>query len=486
MADNPIGNVKRSVNSNEYESTSNDEETCRKRFKSEGTNQIQYHGVDFDTSQEAQLRCLMRTGDAGAIIGKGGSNIKRLRSEYNLSISLPNSMSIERVLTMGGSIKNLGDCLYDCFHLIYEDKAAELDSESFDIECRVLIHSHFIGGLIGVKGDRIREIRERTKADIKIYEDACPGSTERVFKIDGSVNVVISCVMYVLYLVNNAEMKSRGNRRMVDYDPINNADLNDGFFRTQMHGFGARGTSEDGAYGFGARPDMMEPPVFLEDAGPVTTVSLTVAAESAGAIIGSGGRNINVARQRSGADIKVEDGKRDGNPRQVTITGNDSQIQYAKFLIQQFVKEDRAWRGGGEGGSGSKGSTDNKSSRGSRNGGGSIKRSTVDRAPRSERSQTLSSNGDGNTFTNFQQAPTPVAASSFGYAPMYNVPPPLGTHPSQAPPRFYPPAGNGPHTMSSVPPGYAVNTTPGPQPFMQNMGYGAVAPPYGPVHGYGY
>ena len=162
----------------------------------------------------------------------------------------------------------------------------------FKVETRMLIHSPYIGGLIGYKGERIKEIREKTRAEIKIYEDCCPGSTERVFKIDGATSDVVSCVMYTMHILNNTDVKTRG-RHLVEYDPINSADLNDSEFRSRQvpaYGHGPRGFSDDvEAFGFGGAPGAFhshpihDAPVFLEDAGgPVQTISLTVAAESAG------------------------------------------------------------------------------------------------------------------------------------------------------------------------------------------------------------
>ena len=373
MADSSA-NGKRAVDDNyTHESGASDAETSRKKFKSEPSDRLE--GLNLDTSAQGLFRCLMKTGDAGAIIGKGGSNINRLRKEYNVTVTVPNSMTVERVLTMKGRIQDVGDCLYDCFYLIHEDKSSERGGGSsggdFKVETRMLIHSPYIGGLIGYKGERIKEIREKTRAEIKIYEDCCPGSTERVFKIDGVTSDVVSCVMYTMHILNNTDVKTRG-RHLIEYDPINSADLNDSEFRNRQVNYGPRGFSDDiDAFGFGGFHPMHDAPVFLEDAGgPVQTISLTVAAESAGAIIGTGGRNINVARRRSGAEIKVEDGKHDGAPRQVTITGSEEQINYAKFLIQQFVREDRVVRYNSGNRNQAGGGKDNHGGGGKRGGGG--------------------------------------------------------------------------------------------------------------------
>merc|ERR1712226_462961 len=174
--------------------------------------------------------------------------------------------------------------------------------------------------------------------------------------------------MYVLYLLEQPEVQSRNNpnktgiRRLVQYDPLNNADLNDGAFihtapPPPIHN-SYRGYSEDLKY-----EDFREfsdhrappPPLYEEMSGPVNTSVMVVSSGDAGAIIGTGGRNINVVRQRSRAEIRVEDTKDDGQTRNVNITGTDSQIEYAKFLIQQFINEDKADRRGPSRGVGGRG-----------------------------------------------------------------------------------------------------------------------------------
>ncbi|XP_075252456.1 heterogeneous nuclear ribonucleoprotein K-like isoform X1 [Convolutriloba macropyga] len=471
MSESFSGNVKRSVEDFTSGTAPHEDETSRKKFKSE---EKSFHGIDFDTEIETQLRCLMKTGDAGAIIGKGGANVRRMRDEYNLQISLPNSMSVERIMQVRGCIKNIGDCLFDCFHLIQGETASE-GTEDTKVECRMLIHTPFVGGLIGYKGERIKEIRERNSSDIKIYEDCCPGSTERVFKIDGTISVVVSCVMYVLYLLELPEIKSRHNpnkpgpRRLIQYDPLNNADLNDGAFRAPPPpgpGFNFRGYSDDINYEDYRQFHGTRQPVFFEDMpGPVNTATLTVSSENAGAIIGTGGRNINVVRQRSRAEVRIEDSKDDGATRNVQITGTDSQIEYAKFLIEQFVNEDRADRGGrgsagGSRGGGSRGSrggrggTSRGSYQGSRGGGRGGYQSGTGAGRGSSTSSSGGRNGDdssgGNDFQSYQS--TPPVSNSYGFASYYATPVPgaMGNQAQTQATYFTPAPGSTPATAPPV------------------------------------
>lgn len=54
-----------------------------------------------------ECRVLIPSKHAGAVIGKGGDVIKRLRSEYNAHVNVPDSNAPERVLSVGGEFENI-------------------------------------------------------------------------------------------------------------------------------------------------------------------------------------------------------------------------------------------------------------------------------------------------------------------------------------------------------------------------------------------
>merc|ERR1711890_48782 len=61
------------------------------------------------------LRFLLKSKHAGGIIGKGGETIKRLRSDFSASVTVPDTNTGERVLSIGAEkddcIKVLRECL---------------------------------------------------------------------------------------------------------------------------------------------------------------------------------------------------------------------------------------------------------------------------------------------------------------------------------------------------------------------------------------
>ena len=62
---------------------------------------------------------------------------------------------------------------------------------------------------------------------------------------------------------------------------------------------------------------------------------MTIPKDAAGAIIGKGGARIRKIRADSGASISIEDTRAGSNDRIITISGTDTQIKHAQYLLQQ-------------------------------------------------------------------------------------------------------------------------------------------------------
>ncbi|XP_033750808.1 heterogeneous nuclear ribonucleoprotein K-like isoform X1 [Pecten maximus] len=171
-----------------------------------------------DGGQKIELRFLLASKNAGAIIGKAGSNIKRLRQDYKASVTVPDSTSPERVLTIGADIGTALDCALDIIPKLEDvsDEYKNYKDENFDCEMRLLVHQSQAGCIIGRAGFKIKELREKTGAQIKVYSQCCPQSTERVVAIGGKPKVVIDCVDTIHELLKTAPPKGPNQ----PYDPM--------------------------------------------------------------------------------------------------------------------------------------------------------------------------------------------------------------------------------------------------------------------------
>ena len=64
-----------------------------------------------NTDEMVELRILLQSKNAGAVIGKGGKTIKALRTDYNASVSVPDSSGPERILSISADIETIGEIL---------------------------------------------------------------------------------------------------------------------------------------------------------------------------------------------------------------------------------------------------------------------------------------------------------------------------------------------------------------------------------------
>ncbi|KAI5615676.1 heterogeneous nuclear ribonucleoprotein K, partial [Silurus asotus] len=187
-----------------------------------------------NTDEMVELRVLLQSKNAGAVIGKGGKNIKALRTDYNASVSVPDSSGPERILSVSADIETIGEILLKIIPTLEEVRSTERDlvyvflffwssvwqyqhynGIDFDCELRLLIHQSLAGGIIGVKGAKIKELRENTQTTIKLFQECCPHSTDRVVLVGGKPQRVVECIKVILELTSEAPIKGRAQ----PYDP---------------------------------------------------------------------------------------------------------------------------------------------------------------------------------------------------------------------------------------------------------------------------
>ncbi|XP_061654948.1 heterogeneous nuclear ribonucleoprotein K, like isoform X2 [Phyllopteryx taeniolatus] len=179
----------------------------------EDTDEEQAFKRSRNADEMLELRVLLQSKNAGAVIGKGGKNIKALRTDYNASVSVPDSSGPERILSVNANIDTIGDILLKIIPTLEEYQ--HYSGIDFDCELRLLIHQSLAGGIIGVKGSKIKELRENTQTTIKLFQDCCPHSTDRVVSVGGKPERVVECIKVILELVAEAPIKGRTQ----PYDP---------------------------------------------------------------------------------------------------------------------------------------------------------------------------------------------------------------------------------------------------------------------------
>jgi len=340
-------------------------------------------------SRSSEIRMLVPSKNAGAVIGKGGANIKRLRNDFNATIILPDTNSPERLLIIAGDVRTICDVLTDVIPMLEERRYGE-NEES---EIRFLIHQSQAGAIIGRGGNKVKEMREETGAHIKVFTECAPMSTERIVQINGSPRVIVKCFEAIFDVVQSSPPK--GNSR--PYDPCNweedfimeyggypgsrdfgggggprggggrmgGGDFRGGDFRSGDFRGGdyrgsrgppppRRGRDDYGddrrrrdSYGDdykmgGGGYDM--PYSSSSSRGETTTSQVSIPKDLAGLIIGKGGSRIKEIRMQSGANVTIADPEDSKDDRIITIVGTNDQIHCAQYLLQMSVKQSKRER----------------------------------------------------------------------------------------------------------------------------------------------
>ncbi|XP_781909.1 heterogeneous nuclear ribonucleoprotein K [Strongylocentrotus purpuratus] len=161
------------------------------------------------------FRLMIRSINAGGVIGKGGENIKRLRVDYDAKVSIPDCNGPERIIKIGTrNVDNAIDCIKDIIPSVGEKKHSQDQQNNSFI--RIMVHQSHAGAIIGRAGFKIKELREKTGAHFKVYTETCPKSTDRVVQLTGSPDVIAKAAREVYEICTETAVKGP----VQDYDPF--------------------------------------------------------------------------------------------------------------------------------------------------------------------------------------------------------------------------------------------------------------------------
>ncbi|CAF1254370.1 unnamed protein product [Rotaria magnacalcarata] len=385
-SDDDYGQASNNNNHNSVSITSgNQHNNTNRRMNSNNTN-------PYSSSTGIEIRALMTSRDAGAVIGKGGSSIQKLRADHPRTIiQVPDCASPERVLIINGeqdqcfdALQQIIPALTDSSRLSSFNRRRNLNAggENSDqtqsnndsqitgdipSEVRILVYQIYCGAIIGKGGQHVKELRQTYNLDIKVFSLCCPLSHERVISLRGKVDDIIECIKHIYSLMSASSQQPRG-ALMIQYDPhsfdIYTVNEYGGFPPPGIDnrtGYNPRGPFSPGGPRGGMYPIQPLPPLVDVPFGggpglgarcpnPVllTSTRVTLPNELVGAIIGPRGAKIQQIRQATNANIIIDDQPiptgTGGGDRIITIEGTPEQISRAQALLQQAVRQSGLWR----------------------------------------------------------------------------------------------------------------------------------------------
>ncbi|KAK7867670.1 hypothetical protein R5R35_011551 [Gryllus longicercus] len=294
---------------------------------------------------DTEIRLLIPSWVARAIIGKGGHNITKLRNEYKGYITVPDCPGPERIISISSDQYTAVQVVNEIIPNM-EDNSSR-SSRSDDVELRLLVHQSLAGCIIGKSGIKIQKLQEKTGARIKLFSKCCPQSTDRVCLVSGRPSACIETLKEILDLLKASPIKGPNT----PYDPLNF----DAYLSQEYGGFSEqdsksrssnlkRSEFEDSVGSindnFAIKRDAdsdLGPPQKRARVGGDTEIRLLIPSKVARGIIGRGGNNIKRLRAEYKGFITVPDSP--GPERVLTISSDfHTAIQVVSDVIP-YVEE---------------------------------------------------------------------------------------------------------------------------------------------------
>ncbi|KAL6328126.1 hypothetical protein AAG906_034269 [Vitis piasezkii] len=289
------------------------------------------------------IRFLVSNAAAGSVIGKGGSTINDFQSQSGARIQLSRNHEFfpgtsDRIIMISGATNEI----IKAMELILAKLLSEMHTEDGDeadprSKVRLIVPNSSCGGIIGKGGSTIKSFIEDSQASIKIspQDNNYLGLTDRLVTLMGSLEEQMRAIDLILSKLTEDPHYTQFMNAPFSYA---------GVFFSGFHGIpytyvlpsvptAAYNSMNYGPNGAGGKFQNNK-----EDRS--NSVTIGVADEHIGLVVGRGGRNIMDISQASGARIKISDrgdfmsGTTD---RKVTITGSQRAIRAAESMIMQKV-----------------------------------------------------------------------------------------------------------------------------------------------------
>ncbi|XP_042485256.1 protein BTR1-like [Macadamia integrifolia] len=289
------------------------------------------------------IRFLVSNAAAGSVIGKGGSTITEFQSQSGARIQLSRNHEFfpgtsDRIIMISGTI----DEILKAMELILSKLLSEVHVEDGDdadprSKVRLIVPNSSCGGIIGKGGATIKSFIEDSQAGIKIspQDHNYIGLNDRLVTLTGSLEEQMRAVFLILSKLTEDAHYSQSVSAPFSYAGVNFSGFHGIPYAYVLPSVGTAGynTINYGPNGAGGKFQNGK-----DDRG--NTVTIGVADEHIGVVVGRGGRNIMEISQVTGARIKISDrgdfmsGTSD---RKVTISGSQGSIRAAEAMIMQKV-----------------------------------------------------------------------------------------------------------------------------------------------------
>ncbi|KAL3649654.1 hypothetical protein CASFOL_006057 [Castilleja foliolosa] len=238
------------------------------------------------------LRFLLSNAEAGSVIGKGGSTINDIQSQSGARVQLSRNFEYfpgtsDRVITVSGRIDDILKAVDLILSKLLDEDGDETVPES---KIRLAVPNSSCGGIIGKGGSMIRTLIEDSRASIKIssQDNYYPGLHDRIVTVTGVLSDQMRAVELILLKLIEDQYYHQSSHLPFPYAAALYNGLN----------YGPNG-------GGGKYQNNRVPNKVQEDKS--SSITIGIADEHIGLVVGRGGRNIMELSQLSGARIKISE-----------------------------------------------------------------------------------------------------------------------------------------------------------------------------------
>ncbi|KAG4105691.1 hypothetical protein H8356DRAFT_1347567 [Neocallimastix lanati (nom. inval.)] len=341
------------------------ESTAPKETKPEATatvntenieDKINTEKLDLDPTLKTKIisiRSLVTSKEAGAIIGKGGKNVKEVRDATGVKAAVSPVVEgvNERILTVTGTLDTIPRAYALFAKYLIENSNLQANNNKHHngkphVITRTPIHllvSHLLlGSIIGKSGENIKEIQDTSKAYIIASKDMLPQSTERVIEVIGNAESIHVATYYIIVSILRDIEKATNN---ILFKPAKKYNISE-FLNISSHYSSqknANATSLSDKNVMAAKLDgivsNVSNPKADANSQPLT---FKVPANFVGCTIGRKGSKIAEIRKISGTKISIspltDENKEE---RTFTIIGTEENKEKALSLIYELLLEEK-------------------------------------------------------------------------------------------------------------------------------------------------
>jgi len=274
------------------------------------------------------ITLIVPSAQAGAILGTGGGRIKEIRASTECDVTIQKGAAgvVLRRVEMRG--ENASAAL----QLVLESGTPEMLEEN--VTQQLMISPQYVGAVVGKGGETIQRLRREHPGVIIDMEKHVGNASDRVLSFSGPAKELNEIILEVVDLIGKG-IRS-GSFKQVSGKKRQRAQSNGGrvdAFDSFDDGERRREIVDNDLQPIGRKPRVMSNNTERLQG----TLSVSVAKEQAGKIIGRRGSTINQIRNESRCKVELEPDN-SGTHRKLEIIGSLDGLELACRLINGVVE----------------------------------------------------------------------------------------------------------------------------------------------------